>query len=78
MRLIVKQTECAGNMFWIVKDMNSGWFYHGPFVDEASAHAFARPKNSADWKALLNAARMNRKALATEESIEEEAADIAA
>ena len=61
MRLIVRQTECAGNMFWIVQDTDPSWFYHGPFADEASAHAFARPKNSADWKALLNRKRMERK-----------------
>jgi hypothetical protein len=47
-------------MFWIVRDTDHTWFYHGPFMDEATAHAFARPKNSENWKALLRAARMNR------------------
>ena len=58
-RLTVKQTECAGKMFWIVRDSDSTWFYHGPFADEATAHAFAR---SGNWKELLRTARMNRKA----------------
>jgi hypothetical protein len=44
MRLTIKQTECAGKMFWIVQDTDPAWFYHGPFADEAAAHAFARPK----------------------------------
>jgi hypothetical protein len=57
MRLIVKQTECAGKMLWITRDTNHGWIYHGPFADEAAAHAFARA-----WKELLSATRMNREA----------------
>jgi hypothetical protein len=57
MRLIVKQTECSGKMFWIVRDTDHPWFYHGPFEDEITAHAFAKPKNSEAWKALLRAAR---------------------
>ena len=50
MRLTVKQTECAGKMFWVVRDTDHSWFYHGPFADEATAQAFARAKNSAAWK----------------------------
>jgi hypothetical protein len=60
MRLIVKQTECAGKMFWIVRDSDSTWFYHGPFPDEAAAHAFSRLKNSEAWKELLRETRMKR------------------
>jgi hypothetical protein len=59
MRLIVKQTECAGKMFWIVKDADHAWSYYGPYADETAAHAFAR---SGNWKELLRTARMNRKA----------------
>jgi hypothetical protein len=66
MRLIVKQTECAGNMFWIVRDSDSPWFYHGPFADEATAQAFARAKNSAAWKELLRTTRTSRKAALAE------------
>lgn len=54
MNLIVKQTEGAGKMFWIVRDTDHPWLYHGPFADEASAHAFARRENV---EALKNAIR---------------------
>ncbi len=62
MRLIVKQSEAAGKMFWIARDTDHSWFYHGPFADEAAAHAFARPRNSAAWKELLRAKRAERRA----------------
>jgi hypothetical protein len=76
MRLTVKQTECAGKLFWIVRDTDHSWFYHGPFAGEAEAHAFARPKNSDDWKALLRKARTAKKArkAALEEALAAEAA----
>ena len=61
MRLTVRQTECAGKMFWIVKDAMHDWEYFGPFADQAAAHAFARPKNSDAWKALLRDARAAKK-----------------
>jgi hypothetical protein len=63
-RLKVTQTECAGKMFWIVQDTTPSWFYHGPFVDEATARDFAQAKNSAAWKELLHNARASRKAIA--------------
>jgi hypothetical protein len=62
MRLIVTQTECAGNLFWIVRDTDHSWFYHGPFEDEITARAFARPKNSEAWKELLRTKRAEQAA----------------
>ena len=62
MKLSIKQTECAGKLFWIAKDTDPSWFYHGPFVDEAAAKTFAKLKNSENWKKLLKVARENRKA----------------
>jgi hypothetical protein len=64
MRLIVKQTECAGNLFWIAQDPDHGLgHYHGPFADETAAQAFARAINSEAWRALLRNTRANRKAM---------------
>jgi hypothetical protein len=62
MRLTVKQTECAGKLFWIVRDTDHSWFYHGPFADEVPAHDFARPKNSEAWKELLRTKRAEQAA----------------
>ena len=59
MKYLVAQTECASKMFWIVRDSDHSWLYHGPFADETAAHAFAR---SGNWKALLRAARAAKKA----------------
>jgi hypothetical protein len=39
------------------------WRYHGPFADEAAAHALVQQKKVA-WKATLRNARANRKAMA--------------
>ena len=65
MRLIVKQTESAGKMFWIVRDTDPSWRYYGPFADEAAAHAFARTKNKSEaWKEMLRMARANGRAAA--------------
>jgi hypothetical protein len=64
MKLSIKQTECAGKLFWIVRDTDHSWLYHGPFEDEM-AHAFARLKNSENWKNPLKEARENRKAIIT-------------
>ncbi len=55
MRLIVKQTECAGKMFWIVRDMEHSWFYHGPLEDEIAAQAFARQEAVDDLKNAIRA-----------------------
>jgi hypothetical protein len=75
MRLIVKQTECAGKMFWIVRDTDSSWFYHGPFADEDAAHAFALQKNKSEaWKELLRTKRAERKAVLAEVALADEAA----
>ena len=74
MKYIVQQTESASKtLFWIVRDTDHPWLYHGPFADEASAHAFSRRENSENWKKLLREAREDRKkimaALETEDSI---------
>ena len=75
MKYIVQQTESArSKMFWIAKDPDHGLaYYHGPFVDETAAHAFARLENSEHWKKLLREAREARKkimaALETEDAI---------
>jgi hypothetical protein len=61
MRLIVTQTECAGKLFWIVRDTYPAWLYHGPFADEAAAHAFARPNPRNDWKASYRWGRIMRR-----------------
>jgi hypothetical protein len=54
MRLHVQQTECAGKMFWIVRDTDHyhSWFYYGPLPD-----GIARA-----WEALLRTERAKRKA----------------
>jgi hypothetical protein len=57
---LVTQTECAGNLFWIVRNTHPAWLYHGPFVDEAAARAFARnPRNA--WKASYRWTRIMRR-----------------
>jgi hypothetical protein len=61
MRLTVKQTECAGKLFWIVRDTYPAWLYHGPFADETAARAFARPNPRNDWKASYRWARIMRR-----------------
>jgi hypothetical protein len=62
MRLYVQQTECAGKMFWIVRDTDHyhSWFYYGPLPD-GLARAFVQQKKAA-WKALLRTERAKRKA----------------
>jgi hypothetical protein len=68
MRYLVTQTMSASKRrYWIVKDMENSWVYHGPFVDEIAAQAFARAKNSAAWKELLRTARAERKAAFAQE-----------
>jgi len=74
MRYIVRQTESASKtLFWIVRDADHAWLYHGPFADEAAARDFARLENSENWKKLLREAREDRKkimaALETEDAI---------
>jgi hypothetical protein len=68
MRYLVTQTMSASKRrYWIVRDTDHSWFYHGPFADEAQARTFAKPKNSAAWKELLRTARAERKAAFAQE-----------
>jgi hypothetical protein len=60
MKLKVQQIERGGKC--LVRETPT-WRYHGPFADEAAAHAFVQQKKVA-WKATLRNARANRKAMA--------------
>ena len=65
MRFKVQQTKSASKtLFWIVRDTDHPWLYHGPFADDAAARTFARAKNSEAWKELLRTERAKRKAMA--------------
>jgi hypothetical protein len=66
MKLKVQQTECAGKMFWIVRDTDSSWFYRGPFADEVAAHAFARRQKAVDDLKNAIRARLTHLRLARE------------
>jgi hypothetical protein len=60
MRLIIKQTECAGKVFWIVQNTVPSWLHHGPFADEAAARAFtANPRPV--WKVSHRLTRIIRR-----------------
>jgi hypothetical protein len=61
MYLIVNETECAGNAYWIVRNTGHSWFYHGPFETETAAQAFVS-KKSGTRKALQHAAQVKRMA----------------
>jgi hypothetical protein len=68
MRYLVTQTMSASKRrYWIVRDTDHSWFYHGPFADEIAALAFTKPKNSAAWKELLRTTREERKAAFAQE-----------